>query len=510
MVVRSPADANTNPLATLPIDAFKDDAGPPDTEPKPSIIPIFDAKTSTTSRVIRGRSKKPVGARSSRSTGMPWVHASPPDLWQIVQPSASSSKHHHNFATQPSHHTQHNPTSGFTRRSVGGGASGATQDAVLRTTQPVAVARPVPKAIGSERKQRLQVQQQQPVINVPLPTTLDWNPAIPPSSSNSWTTSVMPSSISLPSPPSTPALGESKRFGPQISICVPEKQKNTRVTPLPTPPPTPPPLSLTIVELTPAPVCQYQLDAAAAFERKYELVTRFNSQRTRGGGKHAPRFSSPLNPAMADMGLTFQDCLDVDKKEREKAGCMRGREKSWNYFRKQQVVGTRSRGICERWNGGGSGSISSYLRGSEQKHCLGCRREGLRVRSLVVGVWRWGVLFGESVGDSGFEDDEDDDDILTLGSAGKTGRFVMDYWDDDEDLSGRGMLMRREHGDVPMDVDHDSDSVLDVDSPSSLEAELARASGVKMEVDSNRSETEWVGGVPDSPRLKDLDDFDEI
>ena len=127
---------------------------------------------------------------------------------------------------------------------------------------------------------------------------------------------------------------------------------------------------------------------------------------------------------------------------------------------------------------------------------------------MVVGVWRWGVLFGES---PGFDDDDDDDDILNLGSIDKTGRFVMDYWDDDEDLSGRGMLMSKEHGgDVPMDVDHDTDSVLGIDSPATLDAELARASEMRMEVDSSPLKTEWVGGVPDSPRLKDLDDFDEI
>ncbi|KAL0577972.1 hypothetical protein V5O48_004008 [Marasmius crinis-equi] len=509
----SQARKDTGPLDTFPVDAFKNDAELSNSDANASIIPIFDAKTSTTSRVIsRGRSKKPISARTSRSTVMPWVHASPPDLWQIVQPSASSSstypsKHNH-LKTQPSYpHPQH--TSGSARR------GGGSEDPLLRgISQPIT--RPVPKAIGSERRQRLQLQQEQPTYKAPPPADLNWTPPSP----NSWTTSVMPLSTSL-DPTSKTALGPSKRYAPQITITIPEKSKNLRVAPLPLPtPPSTPPLQLTVVELTPAPEYQRQLklqtDAAAAFKHKHELVTRFNDQRSRRvGGKNVSRFSSPLNPAMETMGVTFQDCVDVEKKEREKLGLagVRGREKTWNYFRKPQVVGTRSRVVCERWNGGGSGSINSYLRGSEQKHCLGCRREGLRVRLMVVGVWRWGVLFGEP-GDSQFEDDDDDD----IFGTGEKGRFVMDYWDDDEECgSGRGMLLKKEKdsgGDVPMDVDHDTDSVLDIAGPDNLEAELARASDFRMEVDSDSHskapETEWIGGVPDSPRLKDLDDFDEV
>jgi hypothetical protein len=134
----------------------------------------------------------------------------------------------------------------------------------------------------------------------------------------------------------------------------------------------------------------------------------------------------------------------------------------------------------------------------------------LRVRLLIVGLWKWTALHGA--------------------------KFDIDYYWSDEDSDDEGceedaeinMGSRRGRKDFPMDVmDVDvsfSDSVLDLSRQATLDMEIKKAAsssqpsiGLDMEVDVDlqfklapSSSGEWDGDVPDSPRLKDLDDFDDI
>lgn len=129
------------------------------------------------------------------------------------------------------------------------------------------------------------------------------------------------------------------------------------------------------------------------------------------------------------------------------------------------------------------------------------------------------LLGSEFEFDEDDEDDEDDEEIVDIHvkEAGK--RFVMHFWDDDDGAPESHRVEQGKsqtaNGDDPMDVDSDPIRTLDNSGSGRLDEELKRAT--QMEIDSDHdpqvsqpSETRWVGGVPDSPRLKDLDDFEEM
>ncbi|KAG7089944.1 hypothetical protein E1B28_011572 [Marasmius oreades] len=521
---------------------------------------------------------------------MPWVHASPHDLWQVVPSDSHPTIQRPPFSPiQPQTHS---------RRNASVLPEYPLPQVIARASESSA-----PKAIGSERKLRLlQQQREQPMVDV-VPTP-EWNSGSIPTSSSRHT-GTFPSR-------------QAKRFGAAqsqvsslsqpVSGSIPERPKH-RTIPLPpqglpTPPPTPPstpssphlpihapaptPIrtsALPLIHLPPAPQAHSDYQQTQELIQKYKSISKFNAHRFRHGTKWTPvpRFSSGLNPAREALGEVLgakgKDFVDGERweKERERererelelerlglglgSGSSLGfgrKEKSWNYFRRAQSVGLRSRSVCERSHSrsasGGCVSVSAYLRGSDQKHCLGCRREGLRVRLLIVQLWRRNLWEGGSsmstsatatpILDSDldfdlgmrlgleflgsefeFDDDEDDEDeddvdvnVDVVGENGGLGRrFVMDHWDDDSSQVGLGRVKERKgseqtetNRDIPMDVDSETDSF---SGPRRLDEELMRA---QMEVDSDdhnqvvvkAPETVWVGGVPDSPRLKDLDDFD--
>ncbi|KAK7044080.1 hypothetical protein VNI00_007796 [Paramarasmius palmivorus] len=248
---------------------------------------------------------------------------------------------------------------------------------------------------------------------------------------------------------------------------------------------------------------------------KYEAIAQFNAQRKRGQ-RYAPRFSSTLNPAREALsdenGLCFTDYAHVEHFSSDDKGRLRN-GLHWNYFRPVQVAGSRLRSTCESHNRSAcasGNSFSTYLRGGDQKHCLGCRRDGLRVRLLIVGLWKWTALHGAKFDIDYYWSDEDSDD------------------EDCEEDADFNVGSRRGRKDFPMDVmDVDvsfSDSVLDLGRQSTLDMEMKKAAsgsqpstGLDMEVDVDlqfklapSSSGEWDGDVPDSPRLRDLDDFDDI
>ncbi|EEB90910.1 hypothetical protein MPER_10821 [Moniliophthora perniciosa FA553] len=233
---------------------------------------------------------------------------------------------------------------------------------------------------------------------------------------------------------------------------------------------------------------------------KYEAIAQFNTQRRRGQ-PYAPRFASSLNPAREALteqnGLCFTDFAHVDHVHSDEKGRLRS-GLHWNYFRIAQQTGSRLRGLCETHNRSACASgttFSTYLRGGDQKHCLGCRRDGVRVRLLIVGLWKWtarnGAKFDIDYYWSDGSDEEDNDEQVEVDDARKK--------------------------DFPMDVDESSDSVLDFGDQATLDSESRKVShsamSPDMEVDIDlqfKLSNEWDGNVPESPRLKDLDDFDDI
>ncbi|ESK95842.1 hypothetical protein Moror_12340 [Moniliophthora roreri MCA 2997] len=237
---------------------------------------------------------------------------------------------------------------------------------------------------------------------------------------------------------------------------------------------------------------------------KYDAIAQFNIQRRRGQ-QYAPRFASSLNPAREALteenGLCFTDFAHVDHVHSDEKGRLRS-GLHWNYFRVAQRIGGRLRSLCETHNRSACASgttFSTYLRGGDQKHCLGCRRDGVRVRLLVVGLWKW--------------------------TARNGAKFDIDYyWPDDSDEEDSDEEVEDEvdarKKDFPMDVDESSDSVLDFGDQATLDSELRKAScephsatSPDMEVDVDlqfKLSNEWDGNVPESPRLKDLDDFDDL
>ncbi|KAF9266456.1 hypothetical protein L218DRAFT_942173 [Marasmius fiardii PR-910] len=577
--VTTPLQVNKDSPAVT-VDAFNNS----ESSSTDSTIPIYDSKTPTSaSRALSnrtGRFRKPISARS-RYTGMPWVQASPIDLWQVV-PADS-----HPTVQRPPFSPIQPQTQASRRGSSAVSDSNAFPEAIMR---PNGIS--VPKAIGSERKQRLQREREQQPPVVDIVPIQEWNPNRQPKlpvSSAPVSVPERPKRKTVPLPPQTqtqtqslptPPVTPTYPLTPTPPLTLTSSSHSLIHTPIPTTPILTP--ALPVIHLPPAP--QPSLPSELQHElliSKYESISKFNAHRFRHGTKYTPvpRFSSTLNPARETLsevlGASGKDFIDSDRWEREKererererelerlrlgmGGPGLGlvgmstlsysgrRERPWNYFRKPHLTDSRSRAVCERSHSrsrsgsGGFISVASYLRGSDQKHCLGCRREGMRVRLLVVQVWRkslWGnsstrarredLDFGFDLGlslgldllgsDFDFDDDEDDEDddegeLVQIHVNDARKRFVMDFWDDDDhsrDAHRVGERKCKGHNkDVPMDVDSDFACGL----PGRLDEELMRAA--QMEVDSDVvdkiPEANWVGGVPDSPRLKDLDDFEEM